>query len=123
MTILIPEIEKIINEQLCLVATVNKQGKPNVAPKGTMRVLNNKELVYAEIFGGTTLQNILDNPEAIMVVAVDKETKKFVRLRGKAEVIEEGELYKKIAKQVEEMKRGFPKPKAVVKIKIIEVIS
>jgi len=123
MTILIPEIEKIINEQLCLVATVNKQGKPNVAPKGTMRVLNNKELVYAEIFGGTTLQNILDNPEAIMVVAVDKETKKFVRLRGKAEIIKEGELYKKISKQVEEMKRGFPKPKAAIKIKVTDVIS
>jgi len=120
---LTPEMEKIINQQLCLVATVNKQGKPNVAPKGTMRVLNNKELVYAEIFGGTTLQNILDNPEAIMIAAVDKETKKLVRLRGKAEVIKEGELYKKITKQVEEMKRGFPKPKAVVKIKIIEVIS
>lgn len=35
-----------------------------------MRVLNNEELVYAEIFGGTLLQNILNNPEAIMVVAV-----------------------------------------------------
>jgi len=123
MTILIPEIEKIINEQLCLVATVNKQGKPNVVPKGTMRVLNNKELVYAEIFGGATFQNILDNPEAIMVVAVDKETKKLVRFQGKAEVIKEGKLYKKIAKQVEEMKRGFPKPKAAIKIKVKKLIS
>ena len=120
---LTPETKKIISEQLCLIVTVNKQGKPNVAPKGTMRVLNNEELVYAEIFGRTTLQNILNNPEAIIVVAVDRETKKLVRLRGKAEVIEEGELYKEIAKQVEKMKRGFPKPKAVVKIKIIEVIS
>ena len=117
------EIKKIINEQLCLIVTVNKQGKPNVAPKGTMRVLNNEELVYAEIFGGTTLQNILDNPEAIMVAAVDRETKKLVRLRGKAEVIKEGELYEKITKQVEEMKRGFPKPKAAIKIKVTEIIS
>jgi len=58
------EIKKIINEQLCLIATVNKQGNPDVAPKGTMRVLNDEELSYAEIFGGTTLQNILDNSEA-----------------------------------------------------------
>lgn len=120
---LTPEIKKIISEQLCLIATVNKQGKPNVAPKGTMRVLNNEELVYAEIFGGTTFQNILDNPEAIMVVAVDRETKKILRLQGKAEVIKEGELYEKISKQVEELKRGFPKPKAAVKIKVTEVIS
>ena len=120
---LTPEIKEMISEQLCLIATVNKQGKPNIAPKGTMRVLNNEELVYAEIFGGTTLQNILDNPEAIMVAVVDKETKKLVRLRGKAEIIKEGELYKKIAKQVEEMKRGFPTPKAAVKIKVAEVIS
>lgn len=27
-----------------------------------MRVLNNEESVYAKIFGGTTFQNILDNP-------------------------------------------------------------
>jgi len=110
------EMEKIINKQLCLVATVNKQGKPNVAPKGTMRVLNNKELVYAEIFGGATFQNILDNPEAIMVIVVDRETKKMVRFQGKAEVIKEGKFYEKIAKQVEEIKQGFPKPKAAINI-------
>ena len=52
---LTPEIKKIINEQRCFIATVNKQGLPNIAPKGTMRVLNNEELVYAEIFGETTL--------------------------------------------------------------------
>ena len=60
---LTPEIKEIISEQLCLIVTVNKQGKPDVAPKGTMRVLN------------------------------------------------------------EEGKRGFPKPKAAVKIKVTEVIS
>lgn len=58
-----------------------------------------------------------------MVVAVDRETKKLARLKGKVEVIREGKLYEKIAKQVEEMKRGFPKPKAAIKIKITEVIS
>lgn len=61
---LTPEIKKIINEQLCLITTVNNQGNPDVAPKDTMVVLNNEELSYAEIFGGTTLQNISDNPEA-----------------------------------------------------------
>jgi len=39
LTMLTPETKKIISEQLCLIATVNKQGKPNVAPKGTMKVL------------------------------------------------------------------------------------
>ena len=120
---LAPEIKRIINEQRCFIATVSKQGLPNIVPKGTMRILNNGELVYAEIFGGTTLQNILDNPETIMIAAVDKETKKLVRLRGKAEVIKKGELYEKITKQVEELKKGFPKPKAAVKIKVTEVIS
>jgi len=38
-------------------------------------------------------------------------------------VIKEGELYEKISKQVEELKRGFPKPKAAIKIKVTEVIS
>ncbi|KUK63468.1 MAG: hypothetical protein XD84_2044 [Desulfotomaculum sp. 46_80] len=54
---------------------------------------------------------------------MDRETKKLARLKGKVEVIREGKLYEKIAKQVEEMKRGFPKPKAAIKIKITEVIS
>lgn len=35
-----------------------------------MRVLNNKELVYAEMFSGTTLQNLSDNPGATMVAVV-----------------------------------------------------
>lgn len=47
---LAPEIKRIINEQRCFIATVSKQGLPNIVPKGTMRILNNGELVYAEIF-------------------------------------------------------------------------
>jgi len=55
----------LINEQLCLIITVDKQGKPDVAPKGTMKVFSDDELIYAEIFRGATLKNILDNPEAV----------------------------------------------------------
>ena len=116
------DVKKIINDELCFIVTVDKNGNPDVAAKGSMKVLSDEELVYAEIFGKVTLQNLSDNPEAVMVVAVNKETKKMVRIKGKAEVLKEGELFDKITETIRKSKR-FPDPNAAIKIKVTEVIS
>jgi len=113
-------MQKFIGENLCLIATVNKDGCPNVAPKGTFRVLDEKTLAYAEIYGQLTYQNLLANP-CVCVVAVSRQERAMVRCSGQAEIVTTGQLYDEMAAQVE--KKGLPRPQAVVKIAIEEVRS
>lgn len=118
MASLTPAMQKFISENLCLIATVNKDSRPNVAPKGTFRVLDEKNLAYAEIYGQLTYQNLLANPE-VCVVAVNRQERAMVRCSGRAEIVTAGQLYDEIAAQVE--KKGLPRPQAIVKIAIEEV--
>jgi len=113
-------MQKFISENLCLIATVNKDSRPNVAPKGTFRVLDEKTLAYAEIYGQLTYQNLLANPY-VCVVAVSRQERAMVRCSGQAEIVTAGQLYDEMAAQVE--KRGLPRPQAVVKIALTEVRS
>lgn len=118
MATLTAAMRKFISENLCLVATVNKDWRPNVAPKGTFRVLDEKTLAYAEIYGELTYQNLLANPY-VCVVAVNRQERAMVRCSGRAEIVTTGPLYDEMAAQVE--KKGLPRPQAVVKIAIEEV--
>lgn len=118
MATLTAATQKFISENLCLIATVNKDCHPNVAPKGTFRVLDEKTLAYAEIYGQLTYQNLLANPY-VCVVAVNRQERAMVRCSGPAEIVMAGQLYDEMAAQVE--KRGLPRPRAVVKIALTEV--
>lgn len=118
MASLTPEIKKLFSEQLGIVGTASQDGKPNLAPKGTLTVLDDSTLVFAELAGQVTYQNLLENP-AVTVAVVDRASRAMVRCSGKAEVLTSGELFDNMAAQVEKM--GRPRPKAVVKITIEDV--
>jgi hypothetical protein len=114
------EIKGIIKKQLAFVGTADRNGRPNVAPKGSMRLENEETLAFSEGTGKKTLQNIRENPK-VSVAYVDLEIFEGYQFKGTAEIFEEGSLFDKFAKISEESKR--PKPKAVVKIKIEEIYS
>ena len=48
--------------RLAFVASVNPDGTPNVSPKGTLRVLNEEHLFFANIASHNTARNIENNP-------------------------------------------------------------
>lgn len=118
MTTMTPAIQKFINENLCLIATVNQDCRPNAAPKGSFRVLDEKTLAYAEIYGELTYRNLAANPH-VCVVAVDRQKGAVIRCSGQAEIVTAGRLFDEMANQME--KKGRPRPQAVVKIAIGEV--
>jgi len=57
----------------------------------------------------------------VCVATVDREKMDGYQFKGKAELVENGPLYEKVAKFAEE--RGRPTPIAVVKIKIEAIYS
>lgn len=76
------------------IATVDGDGKPNVACKGTLGVLDGENLWYAEVMGFKTYQNLKQNP-AVAVVITNRETFNGYQFKGTAEILKERPLYEK----------------------------
>jgi uncharacterized protein len=75
-------IERI---RLCYVATVTPDGKPNVSPKGTIKVLDDEHLIFADISSPGTVENLAHNP-FVEVNVVDPVLRRGYRFKGTAEV-------------------------------------
>jgi len=120
MAQLTQEMKDMILTQQCFVATVNRNGIPNNAPKRSTRVFNDETLIFSEGTGGTTFKNILEGSK-VSVAVVNREILDGFRFLGTPEVKTEGEIYEKSAEM--SVKNGMPKPKAVVLIHIEEIHS
>jgi predicted pyridoxine 5'-phosphate oxidase superfamily flavin-nucleotide-binding protein len=68
---------------LGFVASVNKDGTPNLSPKGTFVVLNDRQLVFGHIRSPGTVGNIAERP-MIEINFLDVLARKAVRVRGHA---------------------------------------
>lgn len=97
------ELEKAISEiKPSLVATAGKDGRPNVSPKGSLRVLDDQHLVFADLRSPRTVQNLEENPY-VSVLGLDPETRKGWRVWGKAvEIITSGDLFEKFSEEYAE---------------------
>lgn len=113
------EMKDMIEKQLAYVATVNKEGIPNLGPKRSMRILDENTLIYNENTGKQTLKNILDNGK-VAVAYSDWAKLDGYRFVGKAEVFTEGKYFEEA---VEWAKGKMGAPKAAVLIHIEEVYT
>jgi len=85
---LTPEMKRVIEEQhLGFVATAASDGTPNVSPKGTFVVLDDRTIAFGEIRSPGTIRNLKANPR-IEVNFVDVFVRKGYRFAGTATVVE-----------------------------------
>src|SRR5437764_129493 len=71
MSVLTQEARRVVEGQrLGFVATVNADGTPNLSPKGTVAVLDDEHLVFADIRSPRTIENLRRNP-ALEINVVD----------------------------------------------------
>ncbi|MFZ3172928.1 MAG: pyridoxamine 5'-phosphate oxidase family protein [Carboxydocellales bacterium] len=120
MAKLTAEMKKMIGENQCFIATVNSEGLPNIVPKRSTQVLDDDTLMFVEVTGKKTYQNLSTNP-AVSIAVVNQERNDGYRFNGKAELIKAGPLFDNVTKKLKEI--GFPVPKAVVKVPIDEVYT
>ncbi len=86
------EAKKIIAEiHPAFVATASKDGKPNVSPKGSFRVLDDEHVVFAEMASPRTIANLRENPQ-VSAIVFDLAARKGCRIWGKAEILDSGDL-------------------------------
>ena len=104
--------------QPAFVATASKNGKPNVSPKGSFKVLDDEHVAFAEIASPNTIANIRENPQ-VEVMVFDPNTWGGCRIKGKAEILESGDLVETFKAQFAPMKM---KVRSVIKVAVEEVV-
>jgi len=81
-----------------IIATVSRDGIPNVSAKGSLRVLDDNHLVFADINSPRTIANLKENPN-LSVLVVHPKTMKGCRIWGKVEVLSSGELFDRMTQE------------------------
>ena len=90
------DIKNFVNfQKLGYVATVSKDGTPNLSPKGTIVVTNESTLAFADIRSPQTIQNLQDNP-SVEINVVDPFQRLGYRFKGEGKIISEGSEFDKI---------------------------
>src|SRR4051812_16988007 len=87
---LTPDMRRIIEEQLLgFVATTAPDGTPNLSPKATFFVVDDRTIAFGDVRSPGTIRNLRANPR-IEINFVDPFVRKGFRFAGTAEVIERG---------------------------------
>ena len=118
MTKLTNESKKAIGEiRPALLATASRTGKPNVSAKGSLRVLDDDHVVFADIASPRTVGNIRENPQ-VAVICLDAAARKGCRIWGKGSILNSGELFDQLTAEYAEKNMEV---KNVVKVAVEEL--
>jgi len=123
MAKLTQEMKDLIESQkLCFAATANQDGKPNVSPKGSLYVVDDETLAFADLYSQKTRANLRVNP-SIALAVVDLRTLKGYQFKGKAELLEEGDIYNDVVCYLQTLPLDLPDPQYVVKVKVEKIFD
>lgn len=121
MAKLTEDMKALVASQQSFIATASPDGEPNIAPKGSTHVLDDEHIVFYELTGGRTWENLQKNPR-VAIAVVDRDKRQGYRFVGVAELITEGELYEGAQKLAEMLKMSVP-PRATVKLRVDEIYN
>src|SRR5271157_3145448 len=85
-------VQEFLPGKMGWVATATPEGVPNVTPKGTLRVLDDEHVIFADLFSLKTRQNLEQNPK-VAVTVVDASSHKGYQIKGTAELVSSGPLF------------------------------
>lgn len=116
---LTPDIKKYIDQSvLCWLATVSKDGIPNVSPKEIFTYLDGEHIGIAHIASPNSIRNIKINPN-VCVSFVDIFVQKGYKLVGQAEIISKtAPIFKVEAAKILKMAGAAFPVQALLKIKV-----
>ena len=94
------EMARMIAElRLCYVATVTPDGRPNLSPKGSLRVVDGDRLAFADIMSPQTMRNLKSNPY-VEVNIVHPFLRCGYRFKGKCDIVTGGEMFDLVANEL-----------------------
>jgi len=90
------DVKNFVNSQkLGYVATVSKDGTPNLSPKGTIIVMDESTLVFADIRSPKTMENLQENT-SVEINVIDPFKRLGYRFKGDGKIVNEGTEFDKI---------------------------
>lgn len=96
MALMSETIKQIITEiRPGIIATANKDGKPNVSAKGSLRVLDDEHVIFADMSSPRTTANLRENPQ-VSILIFHPKTMRGCRIWGKAEVMDSGDVFENL---------------------------
>ncbi len=96
-----PEIQDFMKGKQGWVATASRDLVPNVAIKGTLRLLDDEHVIFADLYSFKTRKNLEENPQ-VAIMVMDVESRKGYSLKGVAELIDSGPLYDQISAEIKQ---------------------
>ena len=113
------EVKKYIGQSiLCWLATVSKNGQPNVSPKEIFTHFDESHIIIANIASPKTLKNVRTNPK-ICVSFIDILVQKGFQIKGEAIIIEKSHPeFEVLAKPLLEMTGDKFPFNSIFKIKV-----
>ncbi len=117
------ELKDFLKKYLAIVATADKKGMPNAVPKGDVAILDDRHIIFADLYSHQTKDNLKNNPN-IAITVLNPAGYKGYQLKGIAEIIERGPAYEKLALQAKDAGQlNHPDAKYAVKIKVNKIID
>ncbi|HJU74125.1 MAG TPA: pyridoxamine 5'-phosphate oxidase family protein, partial [Gemmatimonadaceae bacterium] len=84
---------------LCFAATVTPDGRPNLSPKGTIRVWDERHLFFLDIASPTTRANLQHSPW-IELNVIDQLSRRGYRFLGTGELHVDDAIYRDATQRV-----------------------
>jgi predicted pyridoxine 5'-phosphate oxidase superfamily flavin-nucleotide-binding protein len=92
----VPAIQEKVQEsmvgKMAWVSTASLDGVPNATPKGSVKVVDDEHIVFADLFSLKTRANLQENPH-VAVTVIHAESGQEHRVKGTAEMIADGLCY------------------------------
>jgi predicted pyridoxine 5'-phosphate oxidase superfamily flavin-nucleotide-binding protein len=121
MVVLSEEVQRFVRHQrLGYIATISSDGAPNLSPKGSLTVWDDRHLMFADIESPHTVRNLDSNPKTEVNV-VDPFTRKGYRFRGVGSVLRSGADYWKAVELYKADGADIRRIRAIVMIEVQEV--
>jgi hypothetical protein len=84
---------------LCFAATVTPDGKPNLSPKGTIRVWDDDHLFFLDIASPGTRANLASNP-LMEINVVEQLSRRGYRFFGRAELHRDDDVFREATRRI-----------------------
>lgn len=111
------EVQEFLSGKLAWVSTAAADGTPNATPKGSVQVIDDEHIIFADLFSLKTRENLQANPK-VGITVIDPETVKGYQIKGSAELINSGPMYEQMAEALKQSPKQRPPLEYVVYITV-----
>ena len=111
----------IAAQKLCFAATVSPEGRPNLSPKGTIRVWDDDHLFFCDISSPNTRHNLQSSPW-IELNIVDPLSRRGYRFLGKGSVHVDDHIYREATARIFQEEGSEYRVHAVILIAVERIL-